>query len=154
MLVSIFNQQSSLKISSDQVQNLVPQVICGEGQKCDEICIYFVDVPTICQLHEQFFNDPSPTDCISFPLDAENDEDFPYRLLGEVFVCPATAVAYAEKHKVDPYEETTLYIVHGLLHLMGYDDLLDDDRQDMRQAEDRHMRELKKLNLQLRHPIN
>lgn len=150
MIVNVIDQQSELKISVEQVQQMVPPVIHQEGQNCDEVNIYFVDTPTICKLHEQFFQDPSPTDCISFPLDEE--EGLPERHLGEVFVCPATAISYASQHQINPYEETTLYLVHGLLHLMGYDDLNAKDRKKMRQAEDRQMQELKKLNLQL-HPL-
>ena len=154
MIVNILDQQVALKILQEQVQPLVECVIRGEGQKCDEVNIYFVDTPTICQLHEEFFQDPSPTDCISFPIDEDEEEEFPYRILGEVFVCPSTAIAYATQHQVDPYEETTLYIVHGLLHLMGYDDLEESDCHLMRQAEARHMQELKKLNLQLHSPTH
>lgn len=151
MIVNVIDQQTDLKISIDQVRKIVPHVIHGEGQTCDEVNIYFVDTPTICQLHEQFFQDPSPTDCISFPLDEEDDE-LSYRILGEVFVCPATAIAYAVQQQTDCYEETTLYIVHGLLHLMGYDDLQEEDCALMRQAEARHMQELKALNLLLSFP--
>lgn len=154
MIVNVSDQQLALKISIDEVQRLVDRVISNEGQHCDEVNIYFVDTPTICQLHEEFFQDPSPTDCMTFPMDEEEEEDFHYRILGEVFVCPATAIAYAAQHKIDPYEETTLYIIHGLLHLMGFDDLEEEDCQLMRQAEARHMQELKKLNLQLHSPTN
>ncbi len=154
MIVNVFDQQLALKISINEVQQLVDHVVHGEGQQCDEVNIYFVDTPTICQLHEEFFQDPSPTDCISFPIDEEEQEDFPYRILGEVFVCPATAVDYAIQHHGDAYEETTLYIVHGLLHLMGYDDIEEEDCRFMRQAETRHMQELKKINLQLHSPTH
>ncbi len=148
MIVNVFDQQSILKISPFQVQNAVQEIIRKEGQVCDEVSVYFVDVSTISKLHEQFFNDPSSTDCISFPLD--NEEDItPYRILGEAFICPETALEYALKNKIDPFKETTLYIVHCLLHLMGYDDVADDDRNEMRRAEKRHMQNLKKMNLQL-----
>jgi probable rRNA maturation factor len=154
VLVNVIDQQSALNISIDQVQQVVHHVLHEEGQTCDEVSIYFVDTATICRLHEQFFQDPSTTDCISFPMDEEEDDEFPYRILGEVFVCPDTAIAYAKQHLGDFYEETTLYIVHGLLHLMGYDDVHENDCQLMRQAEARHMRELKKFNLQLNPPAN
>lgn len=149
MIVNIIDQQTDLKIPVDQVKKLVQQVIQEEGQQCDEVNLYFVDTPTICQLHEQFFNDPSPTDCISFPIDEEQGEEVHSRLLGEIFVCPATAITYAAEHQENPYKETTLYIVHGLLHLMGYDDLEDEDISLMRQAEERHMQNLQALDLQL-----
>lgn len=144
VIVNIIDQQSSLKIDVRQMQQITEHVILGEGQSCEEVNVYFVETETICELHEQFFQDPSPTDCISFPLD---DEESPYRILGEVFVCPATAIAYAAQHQVDCLEETILYLVHGLLHLMGYDDLTQKDRIQMTRAQTKHMETLKNLNL-------
>lgn len=116
-------------------------VLAAEGQRCDEVTINFVDTPTICELHKQFFDDPSVTDCISFPID--DMEETGYRVLGEVFVCPKTALDYAKAHKGDPYGELTLYIVHGLLHLMGYDDIAPPDIEEMRAAELRHLNNLR-----------
>jgi probable rRNA maturation factor len=151
VIINVINQQTVLKISVNQVQQLVQAVITQEGEICDEVNIYFVDTPTICQLHEQFFNDPSPTDCISFPIDEEQEEGHD-RLLGEAFVCPATAITYASEHQGNAYLETTLYLTHSLLHLMGYDDIEEEDINLMRQAEKRHMDNLKHMNLYLRVP--
>lgn len=109
----------------------------------DEVAIYFVTEANIAQLHDQFFNDPTPTDCISFPLDE--------RHLGEVFVCPSVAIAYARKKGLDPYQETALYVIHGLLHLLGYDDLEPKERRTMRKKEKTCMAHLYKQNLNL-HP--
>jgi probable rRNA maturation factor len=150
VIINVIDQQLTLKISIEQVQQIVQQVLLEENQTCDEVNIYFVDTPTICQLHEDFFQDPSPTDCISFPMDEEHDEKCPYRILGEVFVCPATAVAYASQHHVNSYEETMLYMIHGLLHLLGYDDILEEDQYFMREAENRHIQELKNKNIELK----
>lgn len=149
MIVNVEDSQTSLKISSDQVKRLVQEVIEKEGQVCDEVNIYFVDTPAICKLHEEFFDDPSPTDCISFPLDEDPEGSQISRLLGEVFICPETALAYAKKHQANPYEETTLYILHGLLHLMGHGDIEEQEAASMRKAEERHMQNLRQLNLLL-----
>lgn len=154
VIVNVSNQQTELKISVNQVRQLVREVIKKERQICSEVNIYFVNTSIIMQLHEQFFDDPSPTDCISFPMDKKEEEKIYSYLLGEVFICPATAIAYAARHVGDPYKETTLYLVHGLLHLMGYNDLEEQDIILMRQAEKRHMQHLQKLNLQLQAPAN
>lgn len=147
MIIHFYNSQSSLKISVRQAKKVTKAVIEQEGQSCDEVSIYFVDVPMICHLHEQFFQDPSPTDCLSLPMDDE--EEHLHRILGEVFVCPEVALDYATQHQLDPYQETTLYLVHGLLHLMGYDDLTEKERRKMRQAEKRHLEYLQQMNLML-----
>ncbi len=106
---------------------MVSSVLDHLGVVCEEVALYFVSTKTICELHDQFFQDPSPTDCISFPLGETH--------LGEVFVCPATAVAYAEKKGLDPYREVNLYIIHGLLHLVGYDDRTPQEKRIMRKKE-------------------
>ena len=136
MDVHIFNQQSDLSISTPQVEKLVIECLKLEGVECDEVSVQFVDTQMISDLHQRFFNDPSTTDCISFPID--QDEDTGYRVLGEVFVCPKTGVNYAKENQLDPYVEISLYIIHGLLHLIGYDDI-GDEEPEMREAEKRHL---------------
>lgn len=143
MKILISNKQKSLKIFARQIKKIVKEVIAFEGHSCDEVSIHFVETDEICRLHEMFFNDPSPTDCISFPID--DSEENIYRVLGEIFVCPETAKKYAETHHLLPYNELVLYIIHGLLHLMGYDDIKEKDRKLMRAAERRHLKNLKDL---------
>src|SRR5262245_11517108 len=99
MIVNIDNQQTDLSLSLEQVDRIVQTVIAFEKQTCSEVNVYFVDTPTICRLHGQFFDDPSPTDCISFPFDEETESD--YRLLGEIFICPATAIEYSLANQSD-----------------------------------------------------
>ena len=137
MDVNVFDVQSDLKIEEKSVKPVVESVLQIEIRTTDEVAVHFVSTEEICRLHEQFFGDPSPTDCISLPLDRE--EKTPYHTLGEIFICPNTALEYAKKHAIDRYEELTLYLVHGLLHLIGYDDVNDIDEVKMREAEARHM---------------
>lgn len=143
MNILIFNKQKDLPLSTKAAKALVSAVLSHEKQQCGEIAIYFVSEKIICQMHDEFFQDPSPTDCISFPLEINP-------LSGEVFVCPRTAVHYAEKRGLDPHQETALYLVHGLLHLLGYDDLEPIQRRVMRKKEKSCMRELNNLNISLR----
>ena len=147
MHIEVSNKQKTVKISKVKVKKIVEAVIAFENQKCDEVAIHFVSIDEICELHKQFFNDPSPTDCISLPLDDENE--LHYRVLGEVFVCPAVAVEYSTSKNSDPHLEITLYIVHGLLHLMGYDDIQAKERALMRAAEKRHLANLEVLKINL-----
>ena len=150
MKVNVYNKQKDLILKTPLVKKIVTAVIKLEDHDCDEVTIYFVDTKTICKLHADFFDDPSTTDCISFPLD-DKDDDMPlvYKILGEVFVCPETAINYVAKNGGDPQHETILYVVHGLLHLMGYDDIDIKERSLMRKAEKKHMNHLKEINLLL-----
>lgn len=141
-IVLVNNQQKDLKLSKRAVKDFVLAALDFLKVRCDEVHINFVSQKKICSLHEQFFNDPSPTDCITLPLDEE--ESFGYKLLGEVFICPRAALSYK-----DPYKETALYIVHTLLHLIGYTDLKAEERQKMRAAEKRVLQALAKKDLHL-----
>lgn len=107
--------------------------------QCNEIAVHFVSTKKISKLHVDFFDDPTTTDCISFPYDDEEEED---RFLGEIFVCPQTAIDYVEKNGGDVYEEVMLYVVHGILHLLGFDDIKEKDRKKMKKEELRTMQYL------------
>ncbi len=146
--VSLYDHQKDMSIKPDQVPEIVTQVVANENQTAHEASVYFITDDEMRAMHLTHFNDPSPTDCISFPMDDSNEKH--YRVLGEVFVCPKTALLYAKKHQQDPYRELTLYLVHGLLHLMGYDDIEEEDRLKMRQAEARQMELLEKSGYLLR----
>ncbi|HEY5235470.1 MAG TPA: rRNA maturation RNase YbeY [Rhabdochlamydiaceae bacterium] len=115
------------------VRKLVMFFLQEKKVALQEVAIYFVGIRKITQLHAEHFNDPTPTDCITFPFDDQ--------LLGEIFVCPKAALDYNPKK---PYEETTLYIIHGLLHLLGYDDIDSKKRALMRREEKRLMALAKK----------
>lgn len=143
--VHVFQDQYHLPISTSSVIALVQDFIKYSKVSFDEVSIYFVETSEISQLHAQFFNDPTTTDCISFPMDDAEDEG--YRVMGDVFVCPETATSYVKIHGGDSYQETTLYVVHGLLHLLGYDDIEDEDRQKMRDAESTYLARVEKKHL-------
>lgn len=145
MKVYVKNSQKDLPIPAILIKKIAKEVILFEGLSCDEVSIYFVTTPVITKMHDQYFNDPTTTDCISFPMDLEDLEE--YKILGEVFVCPATAIDYTKKNKGSPFEETVLYMVHALLHLMGYDDLDPKSKAIMRRAEKKHLTHLKKIGL-------
>ncbi len=131
--IKLYNRQSNLPITLSSVRKLVMFFLQEKKIASQEVAIYFVGIRKISQLHAEHFNDPTPTDCITFPFDDQ--------LLGEIFVCPKAALDYNPKK---PYEETTLYIIHGLLHLLGYDDIDSKKRARMRREEKRLMALAKK----------
>lgn len=150
MKVIIYDRQDDLSVCKRSLQKLVEIVLFLQRKSYDQVMVYFVSTNKICKLHEQFFQDPSTTDCISFPLDPQ--AQISPSILGEIFVCPATAVTYSRRRKVDPYEELARYVIHGILHCLGYDDLTLPERRRMRYHERRalHMLKEKKCHLQKR----
>ena len=143
----IHNSQKELSITpiKQKIVQIAASVVALERNKTsyNKVNLYFVSDAKMRKIHNEFFNDPSSTDCISFPLDDPEDPlselSLGGKILGEIFVCPKTAIEYAAKHKKNPYDELALYIVHGLLHLLGYDDIAKDERKKMRKAEKKHL---------------
>lgn len=135
---NVYNRQKALPINKTSVQRVMEALYSFLSIQCDEMSVYFVGTRKISQLHKDFFNDPTPTDCITFPIDSA--------YLGDIFICPEAALRYDPK---SPYEETKLYLIHGILHLLGYDDLEPKAKQTMRKMEKKCMDHLKKLSLKI-----
>lgn len=97
----------------------------GDG----ELSIAFVDDATIARIHSDFMGDPSPTDVITFPADPSMET------AGEIIV--SVDHARSRSNELDePFSlELSLYLVHGWLHLAGYDDREPGQRRKMRAAE-------------------
>lgn len=94
-----------------------------------ELSIAFVGKGEISRIHNSFMGDPSPTDVITFPGDTEIEQ------AGEIVVCPQVAKEFAERENLDFPQELSLYLIHGYLHLCGFDDIAEEDRAQMRLAE-------------------
>lgn len=110
--LTVYNRQRHLPINKASVRRLVSFVVTEHPNSLETVSLYFVSLDKIQKLHAQFFDDPSPTDCITFPIQDLKE--------GEIFICPQAALDYDPSN---PYLETSLYVIHGLLHLMGYDDI-------------------------------
>lgn len=137
MITTVYNKQKDLSLSIANIKLMIPFLLTHLGISTDEVILHFVSKTAIGKIHNTFFSDPSPTDCISFPMDSPQEEasEEKHRILGEVFVCPQIALEYAKEQKLDPHKETALYIIHGILHLLGYDDITPSDRRQMRKME-------------------
>ena len=137
MIITVHNRQKDLPISVASLKKMIPFLLEKLEVYTDEIILHFVAKPKMGKIHETFFSDPSPTDCMSFPIDPPLKEKSTttHHILGEIFVCPQIAIEYAAQDNLDPHLETTLYVIHGLLHLLGYDDLDPISRKAMRKME-------------------
>ena len=122
--IAVYNRQKSLAIKLASVRRLVQFITHQKRISYQRISIYFVGVRKVAEIHGQFFDDPTPTDCMTFPIDKE--------FLGECVVCPQVAL---EQNPQKPYEETSHYLIHCLLHLIGYDDIDKKKQAIMRKEE-------------------
>ena len=90
-----------------------------------ELSILLVDEKTMADYHVRFMDLPGPTDVLSFPMDElrppADDEEPPLGLLGDIVLCPTVTAAQAAENGRSPDSEADYLLVHGLLHLLGYD---------------------------------
>ena len=142
MQVTVFNDQDDLSLSQQSVVSCVQEIL--KPVSYQEVIVHFVSKETIKKLHKEHFNDESSTDCITLPIDPPGPE---CEILGEVFVCPKVALEYANENGLDPYQECTLYVIHGLLHLIGFADLEEDEIVKMREMESHCLNLLSQENL-------
>ena len=134
ILVHVENLQEALPVDADRVERLVRFVLERE-ERSGEISICFVDDERIAQLHGEFLDDPTPTDVSTFPV----SEDDSRPLEGEIVISSGAALRQAGDHGTTPLSELHLYVIHGLLHLTGYDDLNEEDSLKMQAAQDRYL---------------
>ena len=115
--IHITNHQKTLAVNRRHIRRAVQTIVHDAGISEARISIAIVDAPTIAALHGRFLGDPEPTDVLSFVLDQSQRS-----LEGEVVVSADAALARAPEYLATPDDELLLYVIHGTLHLVGFDD--------------------------------
>lgn len=135
--VVVYNTQKDFPLDKALIRKAVSQLLEHLAVSTDSVIVHFTTEKKITQLHADFFNDPTSTDCITFPIDPieKKAKRTAPHVLGECFVCPKVALRYAKKHKISPLNEIMRYVIHCLLHLVGYDDLTPKERSKMKRKE-------------------
>jgi probable rRNA maturation factor len=134
--INLSNRHPRLRIDRQAVRQVV-QILDDaakrflEGPPPGELSIVFLTDSAIARIHADFLDDATTTDVITF----EGEPAF--GTAGEICVSADTAQTYAAKHGHDFSTELTLYVIHGWLHLAGYDDLEPVKKRRMRAAEKR-----------------
>ena len=90
-----------------------------------ELSVLLVDEDTMSAYHQKFMGEPGPTDVLSFPMDElrspDPDEEPVLGVLGDIVLCPSVTAAQAAASGRTAEEEADYLLIHGLLHLLGYD---------------------------------
>ena len=128
--IAITNRQEQMDFDADLLVEACRRIIVGDGHSEASISLTIVDDDEMHELNRHHLDHDYPTDVLSFPL---SDPGQP--LAGEVIVSTGTAISNAREYGNRPEEELLLYVVHGILHLVGLGDKTDADAKKMRQAE-------------------
>jgi probable rRNA maturation factor len=135
LTVDIMNRQTRLPIDDAVWIDRLQQLFRAEGVVRGEISVAVVDDPKMHELNRQYLDHDYPTDVLSFVLDQQ-----PNWLLGEIIVSADTAMECCEDFDWPASHEFGLYVIHGALHLVGYDDKQPEKERRMRQRELHYLR--------------
>jgi probable rRNA maturation factor len=113
-------------------------VLEGEGVAAAKVVVAFVDNPHIHRLNKQFLNHDEPTDVITFPYSDRKAK----KLEGEIVIGYEIAAEYAADRGHAADRELILYVIHGCLHLCGYDDTTAKAERQMRVKEREYLQKL------------
>jgi len=140
--INIANQQNILPVTPRFIRRVVRHVLNHFSHKKVSVSVALVDNAQIRKLKKQFFHRSEATDVISFNL-ADSDDSPPDDSLDcEIVVNAQRALQWAQKHNSDPLAEFSLYLVHGLLHQLGFDDRTAKLAKIMHEEEDRLLNRL------------
>jgi probable rRNA maturation factor len=135
--VLVSNRLSSGSPGPDEhaLTELARETLLAEGHERVELSLSLVDDDEMARLHERYMQEAGPTDVLTFPLDDDDVDESGIRVLGDVVICPAVA---ARNNPDDPRAELRLLVVHGVLHVLGYDHEDDGERAEMWSRQERY----------------
>jgi probable rRNA maturation factor len=137
MTLTIVNRQHSPKINVRALREITSTLLTELAGPNATLEINLVSPAQMAGVNQTFLQHEGPTDVITFDY-REPGPDAP--LNGELFICPAVAVTQAREFGTEWRSELVRYVIHGMLHLLGYDDLEPVDRRKMKQVEGRWVR--------------
>jgi len=132
--IDISDQSPASADLHERLRAALAAVLAGGGVEQAEVSLAIVDDPTIHQLNRQYLNHDEPTDVLSFLFEREGS-----RLEGEIVVSRDTAARSAPAYGWRAEDELLLYVIHGGLHLVGFDDTTADAAAEMRRQEKHYL---------------
>jgi probable rRNA maturation factor len=142
--INIFNETEARPIPRKRIIYAVDNVLLYEKIFDAIINVIIVDDKAMQQINMEYLSIDEPTDVISFRLwDNEEAEDAETpaaeTLLGEIYISVETAEANAELFETTWLDEVVRYSIHGILHILGYDDATNEGREQMRKLEEKFL---------------
>ena len=139
MKIDIETPLPVLDVSRENLYNTVRHILQGEGQNNAAVTIVLVDDPYIRKLNHKYRQLNRATDVLSFNLNDElesNSEE-----LGDVYISVDRAREQAYRYRISMENELHRLLIHGCLHLLGYDHKNSRDRKEMRDKEQFYFRQ-------------
>jgi probable rRNA maturation factor len=123
----LVSDRQTMAVDEAALVELATSTLASEGAGAVELSISLVEPGEMAGLHAKYLGEEGPTDVLSFTMDEEG-------LLGDVVICPEVAAGQS----ADVGAELRLLVVHGILHLLGYDHEEDEERRAMWERQERY----------------
>ncbi len=141
----LFADEQDEPIVTDELLRLAELVLEEEGLESETgVSLILIDEVEMTELNEAHMGKPGPTDVLSFPIETSVPGSPPMRPpggppieLGDIFIAPSVVRRNSERHGAPFEDELSLMVVHGLLHLLGWDHEIEDEavRMEARESE-------------------
>ncbi|MCK5807756.1 rRNA maturation RNase YbeY [bacterium] len=139
------NTHNTIPLSNEAILEIANSVAQGEDTELWEeltLSLLFESSPEMRKLNREFRDIDRATDILSFP-DREGEElPFPSFFLGDLVIAPEVVERHAKSYGVSLQYEYSFVLVHGLLHLFGYDHQEKGEQKVMREKEKFYMQKL------------
>ena len=127
----ILNRQKKIRVALAPLEEFLERVKTETRSRDAEVTVCLVSDAEIARLNQKFRRKRGPTDVLSFPAqERKKAESDGARFLGDVAIAPETARRYAVRNGRKPKDELRILILHGVLHLLGYDHETDHGQMD------------------------
>lgn len=121
-----------IKVEKRLIHSLIAQLSKELGVKLDSLSINFVDADQLLAINKEYLQHNYHTDIITFNYSGSND-----CLEGEIFISINEAIVNSLKYNVHLDSEIVRLVIHGILHLVGYDDKNSSDKKKMKKEENK-----------------
>ncbi len=139
MAVHIERLVSSAPLPDSCCRRIICQVLQSEGFFSYDLTLVLADSRMLRRLNRRFREVDRSTDVIAFALMEGPPSPVPNRQLGDVYISIPRARRQARQYRVTPQEEVARLIIHGVLHLLGYDHIRPAQAHRMRRREERYL---------------
>lgn len=140
--ISIISEGVKLPLTKNEIKRLALKILSLAKEENSSVSLVFVNDESMRALNRKYRKIDRPTDCLTFPMREGEDSQLNPELLGDVVISVDTAKRNAKSFGTDIKDEATLYIIHGILHLLGFNDTDRRERAKMKSLEENILRRL------------
>ncbi len=138
-MIAIKNLQRVQKINPNRIRRITKSILTYLNLGGKDISLVFCDNKVIREINKTYLKRNRPTDVIAFNL----SDEFTPQFMGEVFISVEEVIHNSEIFGTSPDTEVVLYIIHGILHLIGYKDKLRNEKIKMEKKQNEILRYLR-----------